>query len=107
MAHVLILGNGLINQITHIVPSLAVVGHIGEERRGEGDLRRAGGGVKTKGIDRVNIPEIDRDEDAGLAAKLPADRSLIGPETVVAGLPELAIEEIGLITPGAQAVVGV
>ena len=106
MAHVLILGNRLIDQIGHIVPSLAVVGHIGEERRGKGDLGRAGSGVKTKGIDSVNIPEIDRDEDAGLATELPTDRSLVGPEAGVTRLPELAIEEIGLVSPGTQAVVG-
>ena len=106
MAHVLVLGNRLIDQIGHIVPSLAVVGHIGEERRGKGDLGRARSGVKTKSIDRVNIPEIDRDEYAGLAAELPADRSLVGPEAGVAGLPELAIEEIGFIAPSTQAIVG-
>ena len=105
MAHVLILGNRLIDQIGHIVPGLAVVGHIGEERRGKGDLGRARSGVKTKSINRVNIPEIDRDEDTGLAAELPANRSLVGPEASVAGLPELAVEQIGLIAPGTQTVV--
>ena len=60
MAHVLVLGNRLIDQIGHIVPCLAVVGHIGEERRGKSDLGRARSGVKTKSIDSVNIPEIEQ-----------------------------------------------
>ena len=106
VAHVLVLGNRLIDQIGHIVPSLAIVGDIGEERRGKGDLGSAGSGVKTKSINGIDSPQVERDEDAGLAAELPADRSFVGPEAGVAGLPELAIEEIGFIAPGTQAIVG-
>jgi len=98
VAHVLVQGNRLIDQISHVVPRLAVVGDIDKECRRKGHLGTPRSGSETNGV-YGNVPQIESDEDAGLAAELPANRTLVGPEPRVAGLPELADEMIRLIAP--------
>ena len=106
VARVAVLGNRRVDQIADVVPAFAVVRDIGEQGGGEGHLRCSGRRVEADGIDGSDFSQIEGDEHTGLDVEQPAHGTLVGPETRLSRLPEAAVGQVGRVTSGRQAVVG-